>query len=67
MNVPPEVGKKYICVEIDEEGRSTVEAFGFTGRTCEAVTRGVESALGAVTKRTAKRGEKRKERQRAGH
>ena len=56
MPTPPplEVGSKYICVEIGENGETKVEAVGFHGLGCREATRGLEMKLGIVAQRTEK-------------
>lgn len=43
-----------IVITISPEGAVTVEAQGFTGKTCESATKAIENALGAVNQRTKK-------------
>lgn len=40
---------KQIIVTIEEDGKSTVEAQCFKGKTCQDATKEIESALGSVT------------------
>lgn len=46
---------KYLEITIDEEGEISMEAHGFTGRTCRAATAAIEAALGGVKQRKFKR------------
>lgn len=43
-----------IVVEIDKDGKTTVDAIGFSGTSCEDATRAIEQALGAPKKRSLK-------------
>lgn len=43
-----------IIVEIDEQGTPKVEVMGYVGKGCEALTEGIERALGAVAKQDKK-------------
>ncbi len=54
MAKTPKTRLKEIEITIDEDGSSSVEAFGYTDNTCKAATREIEEALGAVTSRKEK-------------
>ena len=45
---------KTIEITIDESGKTTVEANGFTGSSCTNATQAIERALGAVSHDTKK-------------
>jgi hypothetical protein len=45
---------KTIEITIDESGKTTVEAQGFTGSSCTDATKAIEQALGATTHDTKK-------------
>jgi hypothetical protein len=45
---------KTIEITIDESGKTTVEAQGFTGSSCTDATKAIEQALGAVSHDTKK-------------
>ena len=47
---------KKIVITFDEQGGSSIEAFGFTGGECLKATKSIEEALGKAGKRTMKTG-----------
>jgi len=51
---PLAVGSKYICIEINAQGQTTVEAVGFRGVGCKEATRQIEIGLGTVSSRKDK-------------
>lgn len=48
------MAERYIDVVVDDDGKVTIEAHGFTGGACLKETAEIEKALGKVTKRTMK-------------
>ena len=46
--------RKYIIIEIDEEGNPTIDARGFSGDECVYATKPYEEALGKVKKEKKK-------------
>lgn len=48
------MSEKYIDVIVDDNGKVTIEAHGFTGGACLKETAALEKALGKVTKRSMK-------------
>ena len=55
-NPPLSVGKKYIEIEISEDGSIKIEAHGFNGVGCREATKQIEINLGSVTARKDKPG-----------
>ena len=53
-HLPLEKTVKTIEITIDESGKTTVEANGFTGSSCTDATKAIERALGAVSHDTKK-------------
>jgi hypothetical protein len=51
---PLGVNEKYLEFTIDEHGEVSVEAHGFTGRTCQIASQDYEKALGLVSNRKEK-------------
>jgi hypothetical protein len=45
---------RYLTIEVDEDANVTVEAHGFKGKGCLAVTEAIEKGLGSSTKRMNK-------------
>ena len=46
--------QKQLVIDIDPDGTIHIDAQGFSGRSCEDATRGIEQALGQVTTVTHK-------------
>ena len=47
-------GKKGITVTVEPDGKTSIEAFGYTGHDCLAATAALERALGSTTGRKMK-------------
>ncbi len=47
---------KKIVITFDEQGNSSIEAFGFAGTECLKATKSLEEALGKAGNRTMKNG-----------
>jgi len=59
-------GQRYIEIVVGEDGKTSIEVHNFRGAGCHEATKGLEQALGTVSKRKDKGGPDVKQTVRAG-